>query len=104
MSNIANNQNPTYINVVELQRNQIALAEALDRLNRNEDFIKVIKLAYMQSTLLNEAKNLVSTDKDSAAVALDKLKAVTYFQSFLDMVQNDGLSATEDLLDFNSRR
>lgn len=104
MSNKANNQNPTYTSAVELQRNQIALAEALDRLNRNEDFIKVIKLAYMQSTLLNEAKDLISTDKDSVAIALDKLKAVTYLQSFLEMVNTDGLTATEDLFDSNSRR
>lgn len=92
-------QKQDIINQIELERaNQkinLERAEALKRLFKNEDFIKVFRDYYMGIYL----KNLVTDDLASAtaditkASAVDKIKAIGLFDQFIKHIDKQGVYA-----------
>ena len=77
-------------------REQVELGQALSRLETNPDFQLVIG-GFIHEQLINESRNLLSTDEVSKAQALDKVKAANYLRNYFDTVTNVARASQYDI-------
>ncbi len=77
-------------------REQIELGKALNRLEVNDDFIKVITNGYIINTLLNKSENLLDANPTSRQETLEKMQSVIGLKRHLTELRNMASTAAED--------
>lgn len=92
------------LETVEIQH-WVDMLEALERLERNSDFQKVIIDGYIQSKALDSVSLLARPDvkkRGERTDVMEDLVAISNFQYFLAMVHRLGGSAKQDIEEYNS--
>ena len=75
----------------------VALGQALQRLEKNEDFLAVIKDDYIMRTLIVESQGMLDQSPPMRQEALEKLQSVNYFRQYLTTIKNNAQAAIEEL-------
>ena len=60
----------------------VALGQALQRLEKNEDFLAVIKDDYIMRTLIVESQGMLDQSPPMRQEALEKIQSVNYFRQY----------------------
>ena len=76
---------------------QVELGQALQRLEKNADFIAVIKDAYVMRTLIVESQAMLDIQPPIRQEALEKIQSVNYFRQHLTDIRSEAIAATEAL-------
>lgn len=84
------------MNVKEELESQIELMHALERLEQNEDFKKVILIKYLHDFCIDEVKLSTYLNQDQH-YHLARAGATGYFQQYLDSIKAQGIQAEKDL-------
>lgn len=75
----------------------VALGQALQRLEKNEDFLSVIKDDYIMRTLIVESQGMLDQSPPMRQEALEKIQSVNYFRQYLTTIKNNAQAAIEEL-------
>ena len=75
----------------------VALGQALQRLEKNEDFLAVIKDDYIMRTLIVESQGMLDQSPPMRQEALEKIQSVNYFRQYLTTIKNTAQAAIEEL-------
>ena len=75
----------------------LALGQALQRLEKNEDFLAVIKDDYIMRTLIVESQGMLDQSPPMRQEALEKIQSVNYFRQYLTTIKNNAQAAIEEL-------
>ena len=75
----------------------VALGQALQRLEKNEDFLAVIKDDYIMRTLIVESQGMLDQSPPMRQEALEKIQSVNYFRQYLTTIKNSAQAAIEEL-------
>lgn len=75
----------------------VALGQALQRLEKNEDFLAVIKDDYIMRTLIVESQGMLDQSPPMRQEALEKIQSVNYFRQYLTTIKNNTQAAIEEL-------
>lgn len=75
----------------------VALGQALQRLEKNEDFLAVIKDDYIMRTLIVESQGMLDQSPPMRQEALEKIQSVNYFRQYLTTIKNNAQAAIEEL-------
>lgn len=75
----------------------VALGQALQRLEKNEDFLAVIKDDYIMRTLVVESQGMLDQSPPMRQEALEKIQSVNYFRQYLTTIKNNAQAAIEEL-------
>lgn len=75
----------------------VALGQALQRLEKNEDFLAVIKDDYIMRTLIVESQGMLDQSPPIRQEALEKIQSVNYFRQYLTTIKNNAQAAIEEL-------
>ena len=75
----------------------VALGQALQRLEKNEDFLAVIKDDYIMRTLIVESQGMLDQSPPIRQEALEKIQSVNYFRQYLTTIKNNAQAALEEL-------
>lgn len=75
----------------------VALGQALQRLEKNEDFLAVIKDDYIMRTLIVESQGMLDQSPPMRQEALEKIQSVNYFRQYLTTIKNNAQAALEEL-------
>ena len=75
----------------------VALGQALQRLEKNEDFLAVIKNDYITRTLIVESQGMLDQSPPMRQEALEKIQSVNYFRQYLTTIKNNAQAALEEL-------
>ena len=75
----------------------VALGQALQRLEKNEDFLAVIKDDYIMRTLIVESQGMLDQSPPMRQEALEKIQSVNYFRQYLTSIKNNAQAAIEEL-------
>ncbi len=75
----------------------VALGQALQRLEKNEDFLAVIKDDYIMRTLIVESQGMLDQSPPMRQEALEKIQSVNYFRQHLTTIKNNAQAALEEL-------
>ena len=75
----------------------VALGQALQRLEKNEDFLAVIKDDYIMRTLIVESQGMLDQSPPMRQEALEKIQSVNYFRQYLTTIKNNSQAAIEEL-------
>lgn len=75
----------------------VALGQALQRLEKNEDFLAVIKDEYIMRTLIAESQGMLDQSPPMRQEALEKIQSVNYFRQYLTTIKNNAQAAIEEL-------
>lgn len=75
----------------------VALGQALQRLEKNEDFLTVIKDDYIMRTLIVESQGMLDQSPPMRQEALEKIQSVNYFRQYLTTIKNNAQAAIEEL-------
>ena len=75
----------------------VALGQALQRLEKNEDFLAVIKDDYIMRTLIVESQGMLDQSPPVRQEALEKIQSVNYFRQYLTTIKNNAQAAIEEL-------
>lgn len=75
----------------------VALGQALQRLEKNEDFLAVIKDDYIMRTLIVESQGMLDQSPPMRQEALEKIQSVNYFRQHLTTIKNSAQAALEEL-------
>ena len=75
----------------------VALGQALQRLEKNEDFLAVIKDDYIMRTLIVESQGMLDQSPPMRQEALEKMQSVNYFRQYLTTIKNNAQAAIEEL-------
>ena len=75
----------------------VALGQALQRLEKNEDFLAVIKDDYITRTLIVESQGMLDQSPPMRQEALEKIQSVNYFRQYLTTIKNNAQAAIEEL-------
>ena len=75
----------------------VALGQALQRLEKNEDFLAVIKDDYIMRTLIVESQGMLDQSPPMRQEALEKIQSVNYFRQYLTTIRNNAQAAIEEL-------
>ena len=75
----------------------VALGQALQRLEKNEDFLAVIKDDYIMRTLIVESQGMLDQSPPMRQEALEKIQSVNYFRQYLTTIKSDAQAALEEL-------
>ena len=75
----------------------VALGQALQRLEKNEDFLAVIKDDYIMRTLIVESQGMLDQSPPMRQEALEKIQSVNYFRQYLTTIMNNAQAAIEEL-------
>ena len=75
----------------------VALGQALQRLEKNEDFLAVIKDDYIMRTLIVESQGMLDQSPPMRQEALEKIQSVNYFRQYLTTIKNNAQAAVEEL-------
>lgn len=83
---------------VEQAKEQVATMEALERLEANPDFQKIIIEGYCQSNADVLVRLLSQTANERQyKERCDKLLGISFFRDFLNSIHNEGLQAKDAL-------
>lgn len=83
-------------NIADLN-SAVALGQALQRLEKNEDFLAVIKDDYIMRTLIVESQGMLDQSPPMRQEALEKIQSVNYFRQYLTTIKNNAQAALEEL-------
>ena len=75
----------------------VELGQALQRLEKNEDFIEVIKNGYIMNTLIVDSQGMMDQSPPMRQEALEKVMSVNYFRQNLTVLKNEAQAAYEEL-------
>ena len=75
----------------------VALGQALQRLEKNEDFLAVIKDDYIRRTSIVESQGMLDQSPPMRQEALEKIQSVNYFRQYLTTIKNNAQAAIEEL-------
>lgn len=75
---------------------QIELGAALDRLEQNPDFVKVIKEAVIKKVLLVDSQYMLDVNPHVRQEALEKVQSVNYLRQELTEIKNIAEGAKQD--------
>ena len=75
----------------------VSLGQALQRLEKNEDFLAVIKDDYIMRTLIVESQGMLDQSPPMRQEALEKIQSVNYFRQYLTTIKNNAQAAIEEL-------
>lgn len=75
----------------------VALGQALQRLEKNEDFLAVIKDDYIMRTLIVESQGMLDQSPPMRQEALEKIQSVNYLRQYLTTIKNNAQAAIEEL-------
>lgn len=75
----------------------IELGQALQRLEKNEDFLAIIKDGYIMATLVVGSQGMLDQSPPMRQEALEKVQSVNYFRQYLTTVMSDAQAAYEEL-------
>ena len=75
----------------------VALGQALQRLEKMEDFLAVIKDDYIMRTLIVESQGMLDQSPPMRQEALEKIQSVNYFRQYLTTIKNNAQAAIEEL-------
>lgn len=75
----------------------IELGQALQELEKNSAFIKLIKDGYIMNTLIVESQDTVDQTPQIRQEAFEKIQSVNYFRQYLTTIRNNATSAMEEL-------
>ena len=75
----------------------VALGQALQRLEKNEDFLAVIKDDYIMRTLIVESQGMLDQSPPMRQESLEKIQSVNYFRQYLTTIKNNAQAAIEEL-------
>ena len=75
----------------------VALGQALQRLEKNEDFLAVIKDDYIMRTLIVESQGMLDQSPPMRQEALEKIQSVNYFRQYLTTIKNNAKAAIEEI-------
>lgn len=84
------------MNVKEELESKIELMQALERLEQNEDFKKIILKSYLQDFCINEVRLSTYLNQDHH-YHIARAEATGYFQQYLDFIKTQGIQAEKDL-------
>lgn len=90
-------------NDIKEYKRQIALGEALERLELNPDFRMLIEMGYLSSHALNLVYARSSDMKPDNEIAR-KIDAVATFKQYLNEVKENRATATKSLIDSEQTR
>lgn len=80
-------------------RKEIALAEDMEGLLKDERFKRVFLERFMKEIVQEESMGLISTNEIIREVALDKIKSAKYVQAYIDYTIGRGESAKAEMLE-----
>lgn len=75
----------------------IELGQALQRLEKNEDFLAVIKNGYIMNTLIVDSQGMMDQSPPMRQEALERVMSVNYFRQYLTVLKNEAQAAYEEL-------
>lgn len=82
--------------IKEELESQIKLMHALERLEQNEDFKRIILQKYLHEFCIEEVKLSTYLNQDQN-YHLARAEATGYFQQYLDSIKAQGIQAEKDL-------
>lgn len=83
----------------EALRSEVKLAEDLESLLNDDKFQKVFMKDFCENVLKNEAAQLISQNEIVRTSALEKIKAVKYFEAYINYIKDVGNAARMELLE-----
>lgn len=75
----------------------IELGQALQRLEKNEDFVEVVKNGYIMNTLIVDSQGMMDQSPPMRQEALEKVMSVNYFRQYLTILKSEAQAAYEEL-------
>jgi len=82
----------------------VALAEAMVRLQKNPDFIKVFNEKFVKDFALTQQYNLAVFDPQTRGRVYEGMTARSHFQRFQDEIIEEGNKALNDKADLESMK
>jgi len=76
---------------------QVALGQALERLQSNPDFRKVISEGYIVDVLMNESQGMLDMNPAFRQESLEKIQSVNYLRQYLTTIKNVADGAAQDI-------
>lgn len=76
---------------------EVELGQALQRLEKNEDFLTLIKDGYIMKTLVVASQGMLDQSPPARQEALERVMSANYFRQYLTEVKNSAQAATEEL-------